>query len=65
MSFDFCEVKERIRKGDRDGKHRSYQAFYKVETSLTRTHNEVGNSRERIAAGKQSAHAGTEHLTAL
>ena len=33
-------------------------AFYKVETSLTRTHNEVGNSRERIAAGKQSAHAG-------
>ena len=33
-------------------------AFYKVETSLTRTHNEIGNSRERIAAGKQSAHAG-------
>ncbi len=33
-------------------------AFYKVETSLTRTHNEVGNSRERIATGKQSAHAG-------
>ena len=33
-------------------------AFYKVETSLTHTHNEVGNSRERIAAGKQSAHAG-------
>ena len=34
------------------------KAFYKVETSLTRTHNEVGNSRERIAAGKQSAYAG-------
>ena len=33
-------------------------AFYKVETSLTHAHNEVGNSRERIAAGKQSAHAG-------
>ena len=33
-------------------------AFYKVETSLTRAHNEVGNSRERIAAGKQTAYAG-------
>ena len=33
-------------------------AFYKVETSLTQMHSEVGNSRERIAAGKQSAHAG-------
>ena len=33
-------------------------AFYKVETSLTHMHSEVGNSRERIAAGKQSAHAG-------
>ena len=34
------------------------KAFYKVETSLTRTNYEVNNSRERIASGKQSANAG-------
>ena len=28
-------------------------AFYKVETSLTHIHDEVGNSRVRIASGKQ------------
>ena len=33
-------------------------AFYKVETSLTHIHDEVGNSRVRIASGKQSAYAG-------
>ena len=33
-------------------------AFYKVETSLTRTNYEANNSRERIASGKQSANAG-------
>ena len=28
-------------------------AFYKVETSLTRTNYEANNSRERIASGKR------------
>ena len=33
-------------------------AFYKVDASLTHTHKEVGDSRQRIAFGKQSANAG-------
>lgn len=33
-------------------------AFYKVESSLTRSNNEVSKSMERIATGKQNANAG-------
>jgi len=33
-------------------------AFYKVETSLTRSNNEVSKSMERLATGKQNANAG-------
>jgi len=33
-------------------------AFYKVETSLTRTNNEVSKSMERLATGKANANAG-------
>lgn len=33
-------------------------AFYKVETSLTRANQEVSKSMERLATGKQNAHAG-------
>ena len=33
-------------------------AFYKVETSLTRSNNEVSKSMERLATGKANANAG-------
>ncbi len=33
-------------------------AFYKVESSLTRIHNEMSKSMERLATGKQTANAG-------
>ena len=33
-------------------------AFYKVETSLTRSNNEVSKSMERLATGRQNANAG-------
>jgi len=33
-------------------------AFYKVETSLTRSNNEVSKSMERLATGQQNANAG-------